>query len=365
MIPLNDFKKEASKYKTELLTACENVIDSGWYILGEHVRIFEEKFAQHMDSEYAIGVANGMEAIQIALLTCGVSSGDEVITTPLSAFATTLAIMNVGAKPVFVDIEESTLNINPDLIEEKINDRTKAIVPVHLYGNPCRIEDIRDICEKHGLELIEDACQAHAAVHKGKKVGNFGRCGCFSFYPTKNLGAIGDGGALTMNDEVFYTKAKALRDYGQTGKYEHTFSGLNSRLDELQAAILSVKLTYLADNNRRRQQIADMYISGIRHPEIIPVEITADSVSVRHLFVVKTPYRNRLMEYLKERGIMSAIHYPKGIHNQPAYVDSVTDTPSLPVCDKMVNEILSLPINPELTDENVGGVIDALNCFEV
>ncbi len=365
---MHNFKRRLAKEKDMLIKSFEQVLESGWYILGEKVQLFEQAFAQYTESKYCVGVANGLEALQIALLSAGVKAGDEVITTPLSAYATTLAIIHVGAVPVLVDITPETLNLNPDLIESAITTKTKAVLPVHLYGNPCRADLILDLCKKNNVILIEDACQAHGATFRGKKVGTFGKLGCFSFYPTKNLGALGDGGAIVCQEEELYKKAKDLRDYGQSNKYVHIYNGLNSRLDELQAAFLLERLKHLADMNDKRRQIASIYLRDMTNPKTTPLIVTEHAESAYHLFVIKTGSRSErelLQTYLKSKGIMTDIHYPYAIHQQKAFHDYLKyqKFSNFPVCEKAVETILSLPIGPELEMQEIEYIVSCLNSF--
>lgn len=366
MILMNDFKTDAVNHGDELKQAFTAVLNSGWYILGESVSRFEQEFADFCQTNYCIGVANGLEAIQIALMALGIGPGDEVITTPLSAFATTLAIINCGAMPVFVDLDRNTLNIDGDKIEEKLTGQTKAILPVHLYGNPADLAKLTTLCQKHQLHLIEDACQAHGARYNDKHVGGFGTFGCFSFYPTKNLGAYGDGGAIVTTDKALAAKAKCLSDYGQVKKYEHDLIGLNSRLDELQAALLLVKLKQLPQDLERRAAIAQRYYQEIANPHIATLPSTPNAHSSFHLFVVKTPFRAVLQKHLTDNQILSHIHYPKGIHQQKALLNycQKAETPDLPVCDQVTQEILSIPIHPTLDDSQVNKIVDTLNKFQ-
>ena len=363
MIRLNDFVKEHSSYKKDILEEIEAVLDSGWYVLGDRVAKFESEFADFNDAKHCIGVANGLEALQIALMVCGIKEGDEVITTPLSAFATTLAIINSKATPVFVDIDKDTLNIDSSLIEGQISSKTKAIMPVHLYGNPCELKKIKDLCLKYNLYLIEDACQAHGAQFENKAVGTYGDIGCFSFYPTKNLGAVGDAGAIITNNEDLASFSKSLRDYGQTEKYKHQYVGLNSRLDELQAAILSVKLKYLTSNLKKRAEIAENYRKNIRNSKIGFVKELDNAQGANHLFVVLTNNRDELKKYLLANGILSDIHYPIGIHSQPVLKNNNFSDISLPVCEDMVHNVLSIPIHPLLEDDEIEYIVDTINKF--
>lgn len=335
-------------HRAEILSAIKKVVDSGWYILGEEVKHFGKEFADYLGVREVIGVANGLEALQIALMALGIGPGDEVITTPVSAVATTLAIMAVGARPVFVDIDEQGL-IDADLIKVAITSKTKAVLPVHLYGNPVDLDKIMKICKKHKLHLIEDACQAHGSESNGKKLGSFGIFSCFSFYPTKNLGALGDGGAIATNDTKLAKICRQIRDYGQESKYVHTRYGLNSRLDEIQAAILRVRLKYLDEENKERQKIADRY-----HRHIVSVNNAGNF----HLFVVRSKKRDELKEYLKKNGVETAVHYPLTIPSQ-----KIINRKICPKAELFTNEILSLPCRPGITMQQVDFVCKMIKKF--
>jgi dTDP-4-amino-4,6-dideoxygalactose transaminase len=357
-----DFQKEVELRGEKYLAAVKRVLDSGVYVLSGEVRSFEEEFAKFCGAKYCIGVANGLEAIQISLMALEIGKGDEVVTTPISAVATTLAILAVGATPVFVDTNENG-QINEDLIEKAITKKTKAILPVHLYGQPANVERIRDICKKYNLFLIEDAAQAHGTRLNGKKVGTFGELACYSFYPTKNLGAIGDGGAITTNDPKLAIICSEIRDYGQESKYVHTRFGLNSRLDELQAAILREKLIFLDKDNEMRREIAKKYMDGLRSVkdvEIVLPEKFDDSIF--HLFVVKTRKRNELKKYLAGNGIPCLIHYPITIPDQPMFMGMYKNI-KIPVARRFVNKILSLPCNPFLDDNEIYYISDKVRRF--
>lgn len=357
-----DFQKEARLRGDKYMAAVKRVLDSGVYVLSDEVKEFEKEFAKFCGVKYCVGVANGLEAIQISLMALGIKEGDEVITTPISAVATTLAILAVGATPVFVDIKENG-QINEDLIEKAITKRTKAVLPVHLYGQPANVEKIKDICKKHKLFLVEDSAQAHGTKLNDKKVGTFGEISCYSFYPTKNLGAIGDGGAITTNDPKLAKICSEIRDYGQESKYVHTRFGLNSRLDELQAAILREKLRFLDKDNETRREIAKRYVDGLKSTkgiEIVLPEKFDDSIF--HLFVIKTKKRDELKKYLAENGIPSLIHYPITIPDQPMFKGKYKNL-DIPVARKFVNQILSLPCHSFLTLEDVGYIINELDGF--
>lgn len=333
---------------SKLKVAFEHVLSSGKFILGKEVADFEKKFAHYLEIKYCIGVGNGLESIQIALMALGIKPEDEVITTPISAVATTLAILAVGAKPIFVDTTPNGL-IDPDLISKAISKKTKAILPVHLYGNSVNLDKIQSICQKYNLFLIEDAAQAHGSTFNGKKLGTFGQLGCFSFYPTKNLGALGDGGAIVTNNSQLAKICREIRDYGQKSKYIHIRYGLNSRLDELQAALLRVKLTSLDKDNNKRYKLSQRYIrnlSTLKEIEIIkPIQNAQPNF---HLFVIKTKKRDGLMKFLQSKGIETLIHYPLIIPDQP-FLKKEYGSLNLPIARKFVKSCLSLPSNPKMT----------------
>lgn len=347
-----DFPKEMNIREQEYIVAIKEVLESGAYVLSHKVSEFEAEFAKYIGGKYCIGVANGLEAIQIALMSLNIGKGDEVITTPVSAVATTLAILAVGATPVFADVDENG-QINVDQIEKLITKKTKAVLPVYLYGQPLKIEKIKTLCKKHKIYLIEDAAQAHGATYKGKKLGSYGVISCFSFYPTKNLGAIGDGGAIVTNDKKLAKVCSEIRDYGQEKKYVHSRFGLNSRLDELQAAILSVKLKYLDKDNDKRRKIADKYIqalNGVKEIKLLlPQEINDSNY---HLFVIRTKDRDGLKNYLESQGVPSLVHYPITIPDQPVFEKKYKSL-NIPEARSLVNEVLSLPCNPFLEIKEV------------
>jgi len=352
-----DFQKEAKIRGKIYLSAMKRVLNSGSYILGNEVRSFEKEFAEFCGVKYCVGVGNGLEAIQISLMALGVGRGDEVITTPVSAVATTLAILAVGAIPVFVDIKENG-QIDENLIEKAITSKTKAVLPVHLYGQPANVEEIGKICKRNKLFLIEDSAQAHGTTLNGRKVGTFGEMACYSFYPTKNLGAIGDGGAITTNDEKLAKICSEIRDYGQESKYIHIRYGLNSRLDELQAAILREKLKFLEGDNQKRKKIAESYINKLRHLKDIQIVLPENiRDSNFHLFVIKTKGRDKLKIYLADKGIPSLIHYPVTIPDQPLFGKKYKKL-DIPLARKFVKEILSLPCYPFLERKDVDYVAE-------
>jgi len=357
-----DFPKDYKNRKKEYLAAFDRVMEKGVYVLGDEVRAFETEFAKYLGTKYCIGVANGLEALQISLMALGIGLGDEVITTPLSAVATTLSIMAVGAKPIFIDVKENG-QLDEKLIEKAITKRTKVVMPVHLYGQPLEIEAIKKICDDKKLFLIEDACQAHGTKFNDKTVGSFGDIACYSFYPTKNLGAIGDGGAITTNNTDLAKIIYQIRDYGQESKYKHTRYGLNSRLDELQASILRVKLKYLEDDNSKRRKIAKRYIKNLSNIKEIEMILPNNLENPNfHLFVIKTKKRDELKEFLLKNGIPSLVHYPITIPDQPMFQNKYKKD-KLPVVRRLVNEILSLPCYPFMENKDVDYVCGIIKKF--
>ena len=357
----NDFNREAMEINTELHLAFDRFLRKGWYILGTEVSDFETECASYLGTKNVIGVANGLEALQISLMALGIKNGDEVITTPVSAMATTLAIIAVGAKPVFVDVDDNGL-INTKLIESSITPNTKAVIPVHLYGNAVSPKSLDSICKKHNLYLIEDAAQAHGSSSNGKKLGTFGDIGCFSFYPTKNLGALGDAGAIVTDNDLLAEKCRQLRDYGQVTKYNHKIYGLNSRLDELQAAFLRIKLKKLDEWNNRRAKNADIYTDNIDQSIASIVAGTIGTISNNHQFVVKSQNRDSIKRYLEKNGIPTLIHYPLTIPDQPMFEGKYSDL-SVPKARNFVREVLSLPCSPFHTAEEIHKVVDVINAY--
>ncbi len=349
-IPLVDLKAQYASIKQEIDQAVFGVLESCNFILGGEVESFEKEFADFCETKYAIGCANGTDALTLALRALGIKQGDEVITQPNTFIATTEAITANGARPVFIDIESDTFNINPELIEKAITPKTKAILPVHLFGQPAKMDKIMAIAQKYNLKVIEDAAQAHGAKYYSKRAGSFGDIACFSFYPGKNLGAYGDGGAVATSDEQLAQKIRMLRNHGREKKYEHEMEGVNSRLDELQAAVLRVKLRHLDEWNKARRERADIYnrllqdINGL----VLPFEVSG-AESVYHLYVVRAQNRDKLQAVLKEQGIASGVHYPIPLHLQPAYQWLGLGKGDFPEAEKSADEILSLPMYPELS----------------
>ena len=346
--------------REELNSSIAKVIDNSYYIDGPCLKQFEEEFANYCETKYCVGVGNGLEGLKLALLALGVEPGDEVIIPSHTYIATALAVSDCGAIPVFVEVDKNYL-IDPKKIEEKINSKTKAIIVVHLYGQCCDMDEIRKITDKHNLKILEDAAQAHGATYKGKKAGSLGDVAEFSFYPGKNLGCLGDGGCITTNNKDIADKIKELRNYGSNKKYIHNEKGFNSRLDELQASILSVKLPHLDKWNNRRREIANMYLKGIKNSKIELPIVAKDNTHVWHQFVIQTEKRDELQQYLNNNNIATMIHYPKAIHKQDAYKEF--NKLDLPIAEKLANEILSLPMYYGLTDEEINYIIDIINKY--
>lgn len=359
-----DLKKQYEEIKLEIDQAISRVVERQYFILGDELQKFEESFAQYLGIKYVCGVNSGTDALILALKLLGIGKGDEVITPTLSFVATTLTITEVGAKPVFVDSDPETYLIDVSKIEEKINKNTKAILPVHLYGNPCDMEKIMMIAKKYSLKVIEDACQAHGSSINGKKVGTFGDIGVFSFYPGKNLGAYGDGGAMCTNDEELFKKMKMIRNYGQEVKYHHKEIGVNSRLDEIQAAILSVKLKHLDQWNKKRNLVADWYRKYL-DPKIKIQKIIDGNFSCYHVFVVEVENRDKIMVELKNNGIQTLIHYPIPIHLQECYRDLEYKIGDFPIAEKVTSRILSLPMYAELCEDEVKYVCSLVSDFYI
>lgn len=360
MILCSDPNAQYLSRKDEIDKAIAGVLSGGRYILGQEVSAFEKEFSGYIGSKHAVGVGSGTEALHIALSASGVGPGDEVITPSHTAVATVSAIVSCGAVPVFADVEPEHFTIDPAKIKKLITKKTKAVVAVHLYGNPADMSRIMDISGEAGLKVIEDCAQAHGAEYKGKKAGSIGHFGCFSFYPTKNLGAIGDGGMVVTNDPLLAEKAGLLRQYGWKQRYVSDIHGWNSRLDEMQAAILRVKLRYLDEDTKKRKDIAKKYGSLLSSlPLVLPQE-RAGSKHVFHLYVIRSEKRDALMAFLSEKGIQSLVHYPKPVHMQPAYQRTGA---GLEITEKISGEIMSLPIYPELTHDSVEKVCSAVADF--
>ncbi|MDH3217158.1 MAG: DegT/DnrJ/EryC1/StrS family aminotransferase [Candidatus Krumholzibacteria bacterium] len=340
--------------RDEIQSALDRVMRSGWYILGREVSAFERAFADYCGVSYAVGCASGTEALALALMAVGVGSGDEVITVANTAVPTVSAISMVGATPVFVDIDEDFL-MDVGRIESVISKKTKVIMPVHLYGQIADMDKITATAKEHNIPIIEDACQAHGAEYRGRRAGSWGSLGCFSFYPTKNLGCFGDGGAVTTNDKRLYELLTMLRNYGQEKRYYHSIKGINSRLDEVQAALLRVKLNYLDQWNEQRRRAAGWYCAALEDVCLCPNE-KPDARHVYHLYVIRTKERDRLRVFLDEAGITTLMHYPVPVHLQQAYRDLGYKVGDLPVTETIAEEILSLPMHPAVTKEGIAYV---------
>ena len=360
-IPFLNLTRHSHKLFKETSEAVFRVLERGSFILGEEVKSFEAEWARYCEAKGAVGVANGTEAITLALTAAGVRYGDEVITTPLTAAYTSLAIVNAGAKPVFVDIDEKTFNLNPEKIEQSITPRTRAVVPVHLYGRIAEMEAIAEIAARHKLPVIEDAAQAHGARFDGKPCGFSSLAATFSFYPTKNLGAFGDGGAIVSNDVDFLRKVRALRQGGHAEALAMNLTGRNSRLDEMQAAILRVKLKRLDEWTARRRELAAIYFERLKNFPRVRLPLAA-AESVFHLFVIRHPDRNGLKDFLAEKGIETLVHYPYLLHEQKIFRSA--EQQSLPAAEKVSREILSLPLYPEIENFEIEAVCKAIEEFE-
>ncbi len=358
-----DLKEQYQNIKDDILKAITEVINNSRFVLGPQIDEFEHKFAEFSHVKYAVGVASGTDAIILALKSLGIGQGDEVITAANTFIATVLGISYSGASPILVDNNPASYNIDPAKIEAVITSKTKAIMPVHLYGQMADMDAILAIAKKHNLKVIEDACQAHGAEYKGRKSGSIGDISCFSFYPSKNLGAYGDGGMVLTNDEDLYQKTKMLRDYGQSQKYHHEIKGHNSRLDSIQAAILLAKLPHLEAWNERRRSIARLYNELLSEVDVVtPIEGQGYR-HIYHLYVIRTKNRDEMFEYLKSKQISCGIHYPIPIHLQNAYKDLSYKEGDFPVTEKSAQEILSLPMFPELREHQVRYVVEAIKEF--
>lgn len=381
MIPLIDLKAQYAAIKNEINQAVLDVLESSQYIMGQNVKELEESIAAYTGTRYAISCANGTDALILSLHACGIGEGDEVITTPFTFFATAEAISRVGARPVFVDVDTDTFNINVDLIEEKISSKTKAIIPVHIFGQPAAMDRICEIAGKYGLYVIEDACQAIGAEYKGRKAGSLGDIACFSFFPTKNLGACGDGGIITTDNDKLATIIKALRVHGSGNagrqafsilhgendndfkavssdnaiydmtKYFNYLTGYNSRLDELQAAILLVKLKYIDEWNEKRRETADYYSFRLQGSKLVIPKTIEEAKSVYHMYVLQSENREKLTQYLNQKGISTGIYYPIPLHLQKAYKNLGYKRGDFPASEYLSDRTFAIPIYPELTHE--------------
>ena len=365
MIPFLDLKQINAQYRAELIEACTKVIDGGWYIQGNECKEFDIEFAQYCGAKYAIGVANGLDALILILRAYKemgiINDGDEVIVPSNTYIASILAISQNNLVPVLVEPDINTYLIDPSKIEEKITSKTKAILPVHLYGQTCEMDEINKIAKKYNLKVIEDSAQSHGAYYKTKRSGNLGDASGFSFYPGKNLGALGDGGAVTTNDEELANTIKALGNYGSHKKYENLYKGTNSRLDEIQSAMLRIKLRYLDDEVNKRRAIANYYLENIKNENIILPTLRAEDNHVWHLFVIRTKNRYELQKHLLDNGIQTLIHYPLAPHKQEAYKE--WNNEEYLISEQIHDEVLSLPISGVLSFEDTKKVIKIINEF--
>jgi dTDP-4-amino-4,6-dideoxygalactose transaminase len=362
-VPFVDLKRQYQVIKQEVDSAIQEVVLNTSFILGKPVAEFEEKFARFCEVKHCIGVNSGTSALILALQALGIGQGDDAITTANTFIATAEAISCIGAKPVFCDIEERSYNLDPKKLEKAITKRTKAIIAVHLYGQPVDLDPILEIAKENGIPVIEDACQSHGALYKGKRVGGFGVMAAFSFYPGKNLGAYGEGGAIITNDDSLAEKMRMLRDHGSSKKYYHEYIGNNYRLEGIQGAVLSVKLRYLDEWNEKRRINAGIYKEYLKGmPVVLPEEMDY-ARHVYHLFVVRVKDRERLIDFLNQKGISTGIHYPVPIHLQKAYSFLGYKKGSLPVTERFMDEILSLPMFPELKEDEIHYVADCIKEF--
>lgn len=362
-IPFYDMTRQYRALQSAVDIAVRRVFERAWFILGEEGQRFEEEFASYLGAMHGIGVGSGTEALHLALLACGVEPGDEVITVSNTAVPTISAISFANAIPKLVDIDPATFTMDVNKLEAAITVRTKVILPVHLFGQPADLVPILEIARRRNLKVIEDACQAHGAMYGDRKAGILGDAGCFSFYPSKNLGAYGDAGFVCTNDAEMANRLRLLRNYGQRRRYYHAIKGFNSRLDEVQAAILRTKLPYLDENNQRRQQIALYYDKLLEETPVTTPPHAKYGTHVFHLYVIRAPRRDALMAYLAEQGIETIIHYPVPVHLQEAYRDFQMDKGSLPAAEKAAEEIVSLPIYPEIRDDEVEAVAESIRNF--
>lgn len=360
MILFNNFKAHFHKYHKEYEAAIKRVLKSGWYILGNELSSFENEFAHYIGTKYCIGVASGTEAIALSIMSLDIGPGDEIITTNVTAFPTITGILQTGATPVVVDINENDGLLNYKKISQKINSKTKAIIPVHLYGQSADMNQIMMIAKKYNLHVIEDVAQAVGSTFLNAKTGSFGICNAFSFYPTKNLGAFGDAGAITTNDEKLYKKLLMLRNYGQKVRYYHDLDGINSRMDEIQAAVLRVKLKHLNEWNEKRRKIADNYNKNLL--KVIPIKIHPYGIPNYHLYVIKHMNRDKLMSFLLDNGVQSLIHYPIPINIQKAF--AFQNKESFPQSQHFTNTILSIPLYPELSESDQTYIINLINKYD-
>ncbi len=362
-VPFVSFNVMHKEIEEKMLDAFKRVYENNWFIQGKECEEFEKEFAEYCGASYCVGCGNGLDALYLLLRAYGIGEGDEVIVPSNTYIATALAVSYTGAKPVFVEPFIETFNINPSLIEQAVNDKTKAIMAVHLYGQPARMDEIKAIAKKYDLKVIEDSAQAHGALYKGTKTGNLGDAAGFSFYPGKNLGALGDGGAIVTNDKELADKCRAIGNYGSDYKYHHIYKGNNSRLDEVQAALLRIKLKELDKWNKRRNEIAKKYIEGIHNEQVILPVTEPDMTHVYHIFGIRCDRRDELEKHLNENGIGTNKHYPIPIHLQGAYSELGIPEGTLPIAEKISTTELSIPMYYGMTEEEIDYVIEKINAF--
>lgn len=362
MIKFLDLYKINERLRKEINGKITQVLDSGWYLLGEETENFEQNFAKYCGVKHCIGVANGLESLNLIIRGYGFAQGDEIIVPANTYIASILAISENGCTPILVEPDINTYNINPDLIEKKITSKTKAIMVVHLYGQAVQMQKIWALAQKYNLKIIEDSAQAHGAKYQNKRVGSLGDASGFSFYPGKNLGCVGDGGCVTTNDDELAQKIKALRNYGSHKKYHNVFIGMNSRLDEIQAGILDIKLKFLDEDNQKRKEIAKYYRKNIKNSSIILPNVYAEDAHVWHLFVVRTKQRDNFQKYLLDNEIQTIIHYPIPPHKQECY--KLWNNLSYPITEEIHKSVLSLPISPVMSDDEVKKVVEIINEYK-
>jgi dTDP-3-amino-3,4,6-trideoxy-alpha-D-glucose transaminase len=363
LIPFNDLSRSVAEHRVELDAAVARVLDSGWYVLGQEGKAFEEEFAAACGAAHAVGVGSGTDAIELALRVLGIGPGDEVVTQANTCVPTVAAIERAGATPVLCDVEAEAGTMDPASLAGALSEKTRAVVPVHLYGQCADTDAIADLCAERGIEVVEDCAQAVGAELRGRPAGTVGRLGCFSFYPTKNLAALGDGGAVVTNDEVLAERIRLVRQYGQSDRYRHVMEGVNSRLDEVQAAVLRGRLPHLPRWNERRAEIAAAYTDALADTPVRPLAQLEGRRHVFHLFVVDAPDRDALKKHLDAAGIETLIHYPTPIHRHPPYQRLADGPVPLSVSERFCERILSLPLYPELRDDEVTRVAAALRAF--
>lgn len=362
-IPFVSFEVMHREISDEITAKFKEVYERNWFIQGQELKSFEQEFAAYCGAKYCVGVGNGLDALYLPLKAYGIGSGDEVIVPSNTFIATALAVSYTGARPVFVEPDLNSFNLNPERIEEKITNRTKAIMAVHLYGQPAPMNEIREIADRYGLKVIEDSAQAHGASYRGRHTGGLGDAAGFSFYPGKNLGALGDGGAVVTNDKELADKVRALGNYGSDYKYHHIYQGNNSRLDEVQAAFLRIKLRQLDRWNARRIEIAEQYRRGIHNPKVILPVVSEGNTHVYHIYALRCQERDALEQYLNERGIGTNKHYPIPMHLQGAYAELNIHKGELPLAEEISATELSIPMYYGMTEEEVRYVVEAINTF--